>query len=196
MLVTVVLTMTFGWATVALDVSASGVGALAAGIATVLFFEAIPEETIFRGYIYSTFSFVTRRWVAAAATVGLFVLLPAVIFPLQKYVLGLNTTLGGSNSLDVSYLIMMVIFGSFVQFLRIASGSIWTGIGFHAAFVLMNRIMSPRPTSFIKFNDVVGSQAIQLTLLANLLIVAVAAIVYPRVMNMKLGWNERQPESP
>lgn len=181
MLLTMIATLMFSWARITVDVSASGVGILAAGILTVLFFEAIPEETVFRGYIYSNLSVAVRQWLAGAITVVLFVSLPAVLFPFQKYVLGMSGNIGGADSLTVEYLVMMVIFGSFVHYLRIASGSVWTGIGFHAAFVLMNRILSPRPSALFRFIDVVNSQAIQLTLLGSLGLMVVAAIAYPRV---------------
>lgn len=181
MLLTIGLTLAFGWASIVVDLSAAGVGALAAGLLTVLFFEAIPEETAFRGYIYSNLSETHKRWVAGAITVALFVLLPVLLFPLQKYVLGMNASLGGANFVAPDYVITMVIFGSFVQYLRTQSGNIWTSIGFHAMFVLMNRIMSPRPSSFIRFTDLSSGQAIQLALIGGLLLSVAAAILYPHV---------------
>jgi len=198
MLLTIVATLAFGWSRITVDVSASGIGALAAGILTVLFFEAIPEETIFRGYIYSNLSLVTRRWVAGAATVALFAVLPIAIHSVQTRVLGMSGNLGGSDSVTAEYVVMILLFGSFIQYLRIASGSVWLGIGFHAAFVLMNRILSPRPTAFIHLVDVVNSQAIQLTLLGSLLLMLVAALLYPRVRGRKrrLESNTGHAEQP
>ena len=101
MLLTIVATLAFGWSRITVDVSASGIGALAAGILTVLFFEAIPEETIFRGYIYSNLSLVTRRWVAGAATVALFAVLPIAIHSVQTRVLGMSGNLARAAAVSV-----------------------------------------------------------------------------------------------
>ncbi len=199
MALTILATLAFGWSQVTVDLNLSGVGALIAGILTVLFFEAIPEETVFRGYIYSNLNLVTRRWIASAATVALFVLLPSILLPVQKYVLGMNANLGGSPNLTPDYVILMLLFGSFVQYLRVSSGSVWMSIGFHGTFVLMNRVLSPKESAFIRLTDVVNSQSIQITLLGSLLVMMIIAIVYPIVQKrgrMALEYSHNEAISP
>jgi hypothetical protein len=84
-------------------------------------------------------------WAAAALTVVLFVLLPVILVPIQRNILGMDISVGATNHITVDYLIIMTIFGSFVQYLIILTGTVWTSIGFHLAFLLANRIMGPLP---------------------------------------------------
>jgi membrane protease YdiL (CAAX protease family) len=193
-LLTVLLTNVFGWATVTVDLSASALGALAAGIGTVLFFEALPEELVFRGYIYRNLSAGLQRWVASLLTVGLFVLVPLALVPIQRHLLGMEISVGGASTITGGYVITMILFGTFVQYLRVLTGSIWTGVGFHLAFVLINRILGPRPTNLIRFSDIVASGPMQVTALASVILLLVALVAYPRLVGRPVGWRKTDPE--
>jgi len=193
-LVTVLLANSFGWATVTLDLSVSALVALGVGIGTILFFEALPEELVFRGYIYRNLNTVSRRWVAGVFTVGLFVLLPVVLSPIQRHLLGMEVSVGGASTMTGGYVITMTLFGTFVQYLRILSGSIWTGVGFHLAFVLINRIMGPRPTDLIRFSDITAQGPMMITALATVILLMVALVAYPWLVGRPVGWGKSDPE--
>jgi membrane protease YdiL (CAAX protease family) len=191
---TIVLAKLFGWATITLTDADGAVGALLFSMFTAFFFEALPEELAFRGYIYRNLNTRMSRWLAGAATVALFVLTPVLLVPLQEHVLGMTITVGGASHLTAGYLITMLIFGSFVQYLRILTGAIWTGVGFHFAFLMLNRILGPRPTDFIQFSDIVAPGALQVTALGIVGLVAVGLLAYPWIAGRSLGWKRTLPE--
>ena len=61
MLVTSVMAAALGWATVTIDLSPASLSRLLVAAGTVFFFEALPEELVFRGYIYRTLNAVTPK---------------------------------------------------------------------------------------------------------------------------------------
>lgn len=191
---TIALAKLFGWASITITSADGAVGALLFSMFTAFFFEALPEELAFRGYIYRNLNTGMSRWLAGAATVALFVLAPVVLVPVQEHVLGMQVTVGGSTHLTAGYLITMLIFGSFVQYLRILTGTIWTGVGFHFAFLMLNRILGPRPTDFIQFSDIVAPGALQVTALGIVGLVAIGLLAYPWIAGRPLGWKRTQPE--
>lgn len=194
LVVTIVLAKLFGWATITVTDAEGAFGALLFSMFTAFFFEALPEELAFRGYIYRNLNTRMSRWIAGAATVALFVLAPAVLVPLQEHVLGMKVTVGGATHLTAGYLITMLIFGSFVQYLRILTGTIWTGVGFHFAFLMLNRILGPRPSDFIQFSDIVAPGAMQITALGIVGLLVVGLLAHPWIAGRPLGWRRIQPE--
>lgn len=87
-------------------------------LGAVLLAEAIPEETVFRGYITKSLGAVTRGW-------GI-ITCQAVLFTLFAALLRQN-----ANLMDISlFLAMGIGFG----YLRMITGSVWMPIGFHTAF--------------------------------------------------------------
>ena len=90
-----------------------------AGLALLVFFyEALPEELIFRGYFYTNLATRMPLWLAVVGQ--------AVLFTLWGL---LN---GGENSLDRS--LLFFTFAIIVGIFRVITGSIWVGIGFHLVF--------------------------------------------------------------
>lgn len=185
-----------GWADVSVNLSWSALGAIGVGAATVLLFEAVPEELVFRGYIYRNFSSRHRRWVAAVLTTALFVSLPLILVQIQSGVFGTEITIGGSSSITAQYLIMLTIFGFFVQYLRVLTNAIWTGMGFHLAFVFMNRLVGPNPGNVLQFAEITNSMAMQITALGLVGLLLVFLVAYPWIVGRRIGWNEVEPDSP
>jgi len=189
-----ILGNSLGWVDMSLNMSWSALGAIGVGAATVFLFEAVPEELVFRGYIYRNFSSRHRRWVAAVITTALFVLLPLILVQIQSRVFGTEITIGGSSSITVGYLITLTIFGLFVQYLRILTGAIWTGIGFHLAFVYMNRLVGPDPGNVLQFGEITNSMAMQITALGLVGLLLVFLVAYPWIVGRRLGWSEVETE--
>lgn len=192
---TIGFTMLFGWGTVTINADESIVIPIIIGVGTVFLFEALPEELLFRGYIYSNLNIRYKRWLSGLMTIGLFVLLPVILVPLQKYLLGMEISVGGSTSITVSYIITMLFFGAFVQYLRILTNSIWTGIGFHLVFVYINRLMGVEPTRLIQFSDFTSEVPAQITFVSALAATFVILLLYPRLTKRKIGWGQRQEHS-
>ncbi|MEJ2547762.1 MAG: CPBP family intramembrane metalloprotease, partial [Gemmatimonadota bacterium] len=190
---TIFVAKLFGWADVSVtDAEGAWVGLLFS-VLTVLFFEALPEELAFRGYIYSNLNTRWSRWLAGAVAVALFVLLPTVLVPIQEHVLKMDVVVGGASGLTPGYLITMAVFGSFVQYLRILTGTIWMGVGFHFAFVLLNRVIGPRPTDLIQFSDIAAPGAMQITAIAIVGLLAIGLLAYPWLSGRPIGWRDVVP---
>lgn len=94
------------------------VGQLLAVLVLVLLYEAIPEELIFRGYLYATLANRFPRWVAVLGQAMLFCLLTVAI--------------GAVTSPE--RLLLYVLFAMCLGVIRAASGSVFVTIGFHTAF--------------------------------------------------------------
>ena len=83
---------------------------------------------------------------------------------------------------------------SFVQYLRVLTGNVWTSIGFHLAFLLVNRIMGPQPSRMISVTDVSPDAPIQMVTLVIVVLVLGGLIAWPFARKRPLRWNERDPE--
>lgn len=183
-----------GWADVSVNLSWSALGSIVVGATTVLLFESVPEELVFRGYIYRNFSSRHRRWVAAVLTTALFVSLPLVLVQIQSGVFGTEINIGGSSSITAPYLITLTIFGFFVLYLRVLTDAIWTGMGFHLAFVFMNRLVGPDPGNVLQFADITNPMAMQITGMGLVGLLLVFLLAYPWIVGRKVGWNEVEPD--
>ena len=89
----------------------------------VLLFEAIPEELIFRGVIYASLRTRLKAWVAIVIQALLFCAFGALI--------------GAAQTPDrlLLFLTMSIALG----IIRAATGSVYTTIGFHAAFQVLTQ---------------------------------------------------------
>lgn len=190
----IISTSIFGWATLTLNTTGPVLGTFAAAVATAFFFEALPEELAFRGYIYKNLNAKFARWGAALITTALFVLLPTVLTQVQYYVLGMEITVGGKSSLTVDYLITMGIFGAFTVYLRILSGNIWTGIGFHLAFLQMSRIFGMSSKALIQVSDVTTDTPMKIIMIVSLLLIFGGLVALPFLRRKPLGWKDTSPE--
>lgn len=180
----------FGWGSVNFNTGDNLLKTLSIGILTAFFFEALPEELAFRGYLYSHLNVHFKRWMSALFTIGLFVLAPITVTGIAYYLLGMEISLGGANTITGSYIITMFIFGTFMQYLRILTKSVWTGIGFHLMFVYINRIIGPGDNNIIQIKDITSETPMQIVLLGSIVIIFIALILYPIVTKNKIGWNE------
>lgn len=115
-----------GWVQISLPVApAELLLSVAVLLVTVLMYEALPEELIFRGYFYRNLAGVVPPWMAALGQAVLF-----AVFGTALWVL----THGPEVLVErgTIFLLMGIVLG----FIRIASASVWTCIGFHWAFQL------------------------------------------------------------
>jgi membrane protease YdiL (CAAX protease family) len=108
--------------------------------------EALPEELVFRGYVHATLARRGRK-AAFILTTALFA---CIMLPTSAVTAGTVLLLGGepegllltpSGQDPVTYLVLMVCFGTTLLTARIATGSLWTSIGLHLTFLTVNRLV-------------------------------------------------------
>lgn len=180
LLVTLLISKIFGWANYELNPNSAIVKQQLFAALIVLLFEAFPEEIAFRGYLFGRLRTDFSAFKSGLITVILFVLLPLIVVPFQIYVIDMPVTIGGSNAITGGYIMYMTLFGCLTAFLRVLTGSVWTGIGFHLMFVSMNHFLGIRESSLIVIRDYTNEGFIQLTLLTSILFVLIGIVMFAR----------------
>jgi membrane protease YdiL (CAAX protease family) len=113
------VTLGLGWATVTTGPFPASTALLALYLPVlVLLYEALPEELLFRGYLYRNLATAVPRWAAVVGQAALFALFGALV--------------GAAGS--VPRLLMFFGFGLVLGALRVVTGSVWAPIGFHLVF--------------------------------------------------------------
>ena len=183
--ITILLSSLVGWASFSFNYDTAIVQTQILSMLTVLLFESFPEELIFRGYILGKLDASMNKWKSGALTTLLFVLFPVVVIPIQSFILGLPTNIGGNSELTGGYLMYMTLFGAFTVWLRRLTGNLWTTIGFHVFFVSMNNLLGLTDNSLILITDYSNEGPIQITLIASiLLILGTTILVSKRKKNL------------
>ena len=121
------LTLALGWARIAVSTPDAGIVLLALYLPLLVFFyEALPEELIFRGYFYRNLASRYALWLA--------VVLQAVLFTL------FGAAVGAAGSVD--RVILFFTFSIVLGILRVVTDSLWASIGFHLAFQWVTQLYS------------------------------------------------------
>jgi membrane protease YdiL (CAAX protease family) len=192
--VTLLCAMVFGWATLTINPAPGALTGITVGILTAFFFEALPEELMYRGYIYRNLNTTMRRWTAGLVTIALFTLLPVALDLIQRHVLKMPVQIGASDHITGGYLLTMTLFGTFLQYLRVLSGTVWACIGFHLFFLMASRIAGIQESSFILLSDFTNERPMQMVLVGSILLVFIALLAFPRFSGRSLGWGTVDPE--
>lgn len=182
-------TVVLGWGKVQFNTGDGFLTVFLLGALTTFLFEALPEELVFRGYIYSNLNRIYKRGISSLITIALFVFLPVVLVYIQKNLLGMEIYVGGNSQITSTYLITMFFFATFVQYLRIIFKSIWVGIGFHLFFVYINRLIGPSDTSLIQLTEITNETPLQLVFIGTIVVIFLLLLLYPRITGRKIGWN-------
>lgn len=108
----------FGFIEIAPQASLVSIASTLLLVAGLVFIsEALPEELIFRGYLFKKLSSFTKTWLTIALQAGLFLLF--------AFFIG-----AADDLLDASFLLTFAITLGIV---RAGTGSVWAAIGFHLA---------------------------------------------------------------
>ena len=180
------------WATVSVNITASLLWTMLAWLLVALLFEAFPEEIAIRGYLYRNLNAVLARWLAALASIGLFLIIPIGV-ALLGYLPGIPfAAFAGSGSLSIDYLLTIALFGAVLIYLRVITGSVWTCVGFHLGFLQLGRgtwVGDDQQSLF----QIEAAQAAQVDLIFQLtgLVVLLAVLIVPWLVGCKPGWRER-----
>lgn len=94
---------------------------------TVFLMEALPEEFIFRGYIYRYLNVSFPHWFT--------VILQSLLFSLFAYLIG--------AMYSIEQIQFLPGFAFIMGYFRAVSGNVWTSIGFHVAIMTATQILSP-----------------------------------------------------
>lgn len=138
---------------------------------TVFFIEALPEEFIFRGYIYR----YLNTFFPHCGTI----ILQTLVFTLFAYVIG------AIYSFDQLQFIpgFAIILGVF----RAISGNVWTTIGFHAAIMTATQILGPN-YGYFDISGIYFLRFFAFILLPSVIGAAVLSLIYSRH-----DWNRKEP---
>ena len=122
-----VVTVVLGWTRISLGTPSVGILLLFLYLPVLVFlYESLPEELIFRGYLYRNLSARYARWVSVLAQAMLFTLWGAAI--------------GAAGSVD--RVVLFFTFSVALGILRVISGNLWATIGFHLAFQWVTQLVS------------------------------------------------------
>ncbi|WP_121180989.1 CPBP family intramembrane glutamic endopeptidase [Nocardiopsis sp. Huas11] len=113
-----------GWSAFGLSVSgAEAVAGLLLLAVLVLLFEAVPEELIFRGYLFRNLNAAMGAWLVVVVQAVLFALWGSAIWVLDS----------GWEVL-AERLPLFLVMGLVLGCLRVLTGSVWACVGFHLVF--------------------------------------------------------------
>ncbi|MDQ3793781.1 MAG: CPBP family intramembrane metalloprotease [Actinomycetota bacterium] len=122
-----VVTVVLGWTRISLGTPSVGILLLFLYLPVLVFlYESLPEELIFRGYLYRNLSARYARWVSVLAQATLFTLWGAAI--------------AAAGSVD--RVVLFFTFSVALGILRVISGNLWATIGFHLAFQWVTQLVS------------------------------------------------------
>jgi uncharacterized protein len=157
-----------GWTQVTLRTSVWEAAATAAMLVVLVFlYEALPEELVFRGYLYRNLADTLPRWAAALGQAGLFTLFGVAI--------------GAAGSID--RVVLFGLFAAVLGYLRALTGSVWTGIGFHLAFQVVAQLTGPNHGQFT-ITDLLTFQGVSFVLLPFTL----GALLVRAARRGRTGW--------
>lgn len=144
-------------------------------VVLVLFFEALPEELVFRGYLQRNLMTAMAPWAAALVQAVLF-----TVFGVALWVASEGWQVLAERGL------LFFGFGVVLGLLRLQTGSVWTPIGFHLAFqVVAQSLLSDRMST-------TSSDALMLSAFVSAFVMAstLVALWSPRAVN----WSRPEPE--
>jgi len=155
-----------------------------------MFTDGLPEELLFRGMLYSNLNVRYSKLKSSAIAVLLFTLFPFVIVGIQK-LMGNGVFIGATDRITPSFVITMLFFGSFMQYLRILTNSVWTSVGFHTLFVFMNVLIGTEPNNLIQFSNMQRETPMQVTLISLVVLTFIWLLAYPRITKRPIDWKTK-----
>jgi membrane protease YdiL (CAAX protease family) len=162
--------------------------------------EALPEELVFRGYVYRTLNQALRRWTAFITTVVLFTFAAAassVVYAAVGALLGQDVpgpSFAPAGEDPVAYAILYPVFGTALLIARITTGSLWTAIAMHLTYLTTARIVLGGSSRSTGWSAELTSPDALLLVPGLLLLAASVFLVIARLRGRRLGWRERAPE--
>ena len=138
---------------------------------TVFFIEALPEELIFRGYIYRYLNAVFPHWIT--------LILQTLLFSLFAFFIG--------AMYSVEQLQFLPGFALILGYFRAVSGNVWTSIGFHVAIMTATQILNSNHNHF-EVSGFFTLQFFAFILLPSAIGATALSFIYP-----KHNWRKKEP---
>ncbi|MCY7783228.1 MULTISPECIES: CPBP family intramembrane glutamic endopeptidase [unclassified Bacillus (in: firmicutes)] len=150
------------------------------------FYEAFPEELTFRGTLYYALNRRFTCFIALLLQPILFVLAPLTVSGFQ-YLAGIE-----SPAITVDYIVLLLLFGFILQLLRVLTGSLWTSIAFHLAFLENSRFFVLQGEErFIAYEEIVPGTGALFVIFFMLLIVG-SLLLIPAIVARWRRRNKRR----
>ncbi|MCZ8521651.1 MULTISPECIES: CPBP family intramembrane glutamic endopeptidase [Paenibacillus] len=155
-----------------------------------LFYEALPEELAFRGYIYRNLNTRLPRWLALVLQVIFFVLAPVALIAVLAAA-GLATW----DAITFEYILTLVVFGTALQLSRILSGNLWMCIGYHLAWLETVRYIVVPDSSAIVEVEYVSTNGYFLVYIGSIVLSVLVLLWWSlRRKQPPVDWNGSTPE--
>lgn len=175
---TIISCYAMGWS-VSLNLTNSTLQSIMISLLGAMLFESIPEELMFRGFIFNQFQKVFTKRRAFILTVLAFTVSPLLVYMLYSMLFSTGVYVGGNLAPTPFYIFGILLFGTFLQYLRLISGTIWMGVGFHTMFLMFNKVIGMSETSLIRYSDSVQDAIIQPVFFLTGLLIIAALIIIP-----------------
>jgi membrane protease YdiL (CAAX protease family) len=170
------MVLSLGWVEITLTTSIGELVPLLISLMVLVFlFEALPEELVFRGYIYHNLNTVLPRWAAVGGQ--------AVLFALW------GVAIGAAPTIDrVIFLFgMAIILGMF----RAITDDVWACIGFHLAFQTVQQFLGSQWSG----DQFIVNTPQMLEIVAFGLVPFVLAVLTLEILVQKeTNWREAHPD--
>lgn len=148
-------------------------GMLALVILTVLVYEAIPEELLFRGYFFRNLVTAIPPWAAALVQAGLFTLFGTALWVVTA-----------GWGVFVERLLIFLFMSLVLGLIRIVSGSVWACVGFHLGFQVIAQTL---------ISDTVAVDGV-LELFAMLPSFVLGTAIVALIVRRRSNWTRIEPD--
>lgn len=143
-------------------------------IILVFLYEALPEELVFRGYLYRALAERHSRILAVIGQALLFGLWGAILWAIRTDVLSLER------------LILFITVGTVLGLVRVVVGSVWASIGLHLAFQTIAQLLLNEERGHFA---IIGVETLQLVAL-GIVPFAFATAIAEKLSRRKTTWGE------
>lgn len=166
-----------GWVEISLDTSIANLVALCLSLVVLVFlYEALPEELIFRGYIYRNLNTSFPRWSAVGGQ--------AVLFSLWGIAIGATLT--------VDRVVFFFFVATVIGMIRAIAGDIWACIGFHLAFQTVQQLFGGAWAGDV---FVVSAPETLEMVVFGLIPIALAVLTLEIIVRKETDWRARNPDT-
>ena len=171
--------LALGWVEITLLVPATETVAFVVMLVVAVFlFEALPEELIFRGYLYRNLAAAMAPWLAVTTQALLFTIFGTLLWVMAE---GWSVLLEQASIFGV----MAVVIGC----VRVITDNLWSCVGLHLAFQVVAQFLLGTE------GDLVTVEGVDvLTLVSFAAAFAFAAVVASRLTPGEANWRTPEPD--
>ncbi|ASU82240.1 CPBP family intramembrane metalloprotease domain-containing protein [Nocardiopsis gilva YIM 90087] len=177
------LCVAFGWTEITMRASVpEALGFTALLVVLVLFYEAIPEELAFRGYLQRNLMTEMSPGGAVLVQAGLFCLFGSAVWAIL-----------GEQTIDVARSLILLAAGIVLGGIRVVSRNTWACVGFHLAFQVAAQLLLAPANGQFAVSDPLPLQLVAFGFLPFGLAVLLYQIFHPAPVNWRIPEPDRKP---